>query len=828
LAAEPTPERLAALDALNRQDRTGLGADDLDKLLSGLSDAAIRAGRLDSAAALLQELARTPAHRSDLRLRLALFDLALRGYDDAADDAGRMERLAAVDKTLKDIREVEGDRGPYCELAQGLRSTHLARSNPKESHRFLDAAWAALDRAADLQPNWSAVEFARADVAELGGDPEGMITHLKEGIRLEQGRAAPQVVQRLVEALNQRGRYTESQQYLSLMQESLLANSPLGRTAAGVFLNTGDLNRATQLVQSAVGTTPKNFRDYLLRAQLNEKTPHHEMEAEADYRKATEVAPEEPVVWVAYVLFLGNQKRDAEAGPVIEQDVPARVAKDKVALTVAQCWEVLNRAAKANAAYDAALAARPDDAAVLRAVTAFRLRTGRTQEAAPLLDRIVQRSVNSSDADVEWAKRALALILSGSTDYRDFRRAVELVGLKLDSNGILQPEPESTRQDSTETRRARARVLATQPQRQFRARAIQLLEGLQSTDPDDQFVLAMLYEAEGAEEKEAELLKHLASLDDRTVNPAYLSQYIQLLLRQAQADKQRLDEAATLIARLEKLENDRKAGTGAFGTVELQARLLEARDQGDKAVEMLRAYVHRIGAKPEEAMLLVASLGRQGKYADAFDLVEKEDLWHKCPPEMVGGVCEALLRAAPTADSQRDRVEGWLKDAIAKNPKTAVLKMHLADLYDLRSDYLAAETEYREVLKDEPGNIVALNNLAWLLAQRTGQGREALEYIQAAVNGIGRRADLLDTRGSVELRLGDTQAALADFTEAVSDAPTGPRLFHLARAQYEARDRESAAKTLQKAKNDFGLQPSNVHPTEQEFCQTLMNELKVR
>ena len=40
---------------------------------------------------------------------------------------------------------------------------------------------------------------------------------------------------------------------------------------------------------------------------------------------------------------------------------------------------------------------------------------------------------------------------------------------------------------------------------------------------------------------------------------------------------------------------------------------------------------------------MVASLGRQKRFADAFDYCEKEDLWSKCPPEVVGGVCEALL-----------------------------------------------------------------------------------------------------------------------------------------------------------------------------------------
>jgi Tfp pilus assembly protein PilF len=187
-----------------------------------------------------------------------------------------------------------------------------------------------------------------------------------------------------------------------------------------------------------------------------------------------------------------------------------------------------------------------------------------------------------------------------------------------------------------------------------------------------------------------------------------------------------------------------------------------------------------------------------------------------------------LLHGMTNRDEKRNRVEGWLKDAIAKNPKLVVLKMQLADLYDLSGDYVGAQKQYREVLADEPANVVALNNLAWLLSDKTGQGPEALKYAEAAVNGMGRRADLLDTRGLVQLNLGNNEAALADFTEASNDSPTGTRLFHLARAQYKARDRDAAMRTLRKARTDFGLEPASLHPTEQEVCQTLMNELKVR
>ena len=193
------------------------------------------------------------------------------------------------------------------------------------------------------------------------------------------------------------------------------------------------------------------------------------------------------------------------------------------------------------------------------------------------------------------------------------------------------------------------------------------------------------------------------------------------------------------------------------------------------------------------------------------------------------GVRGAAARDARPPTSSATASRRGSKTAIQKNPKVVVLKMHLADLYDLRGEYDKAAAEYREVLKDEPGNVVALNNLAWLLSQQTGQGREALQYIEAAVNGIGRRADLLDTRGSVELALGQTQAALADFTEAVNDAPTGGAAVPPgAGAVPGARPRGGRPDACNGRKDDFGLQPSGVHPTEQQVCQTLMNELKVR
>jgi Tfp pilus assembly protein PilF len=181
----------------------------------------------------------------------------------------------------------------------------------------------------------------------------------------------------------------------------------------------------------------------------------------------------------------------------------------------------------------------------------------------------------------------------------------------------------------------------------------------------------------------------------------------------------------------------------------------------------------------------------------------------------------------PPTDAQVRRVEERLKDAIRANPRSTVLLMHLSDLYDMRGRYREAEEQYRKILAQEPGNVVALNNLAWLLAQRSSDGSEALEHITAAINGLGRRADLLDTRGLVHLALGQPEKAVADLKAATTEAPTPTRLFHLARAYYLTRDRTTATKVLTEARDRHGLKLRALHPVEQETCQKLGADLNV-
>jgi tetratricopeptide (TPR) repeat protein len=784
---------------------------DQARLLDELAEAHFRINHAADARRLCEQLANHPNHQSDLRLRLLLFDLALQ-----AGDEGGMERW------LEEIRTVERVQGAFHRYGLAQRLIWQARHNKIDRQTALREAQVQLDRVANLRPNWPPLFLARAQLQDLRGNTDKVIIELKQAIEL--GENSPAVIRLLVNALNERQRYLEADEEMQKLRKSLKINSELGRLAASVALRRGDPGRALQLARDAVQADSKDFREQVWLGRMLDASnvPEAVQQAEDKLRQAIKLAPTEPEPYVALVQFLANRKQEAAAALVLKEGA-ARIDPERRALAEGQCHEILGQWDLARAAYERSLKAQPNSAAVVRAAINFNVKTGRLPDAEALLRKLVMGQLQVNDTEVDWAKRALALLLADGTDFTRFQEALTLVGLKLDSRGQLVRDTTSEETDSQDLIRARARVLATQGQKQFRDRAVELFDLLartQNLTAEDQFVLALLHDSAGAWAKSrAELLGVVLKQPQA---PSNLVQLIRRLLREKE-----LDDADRWLKQLEDLEKQRGVSEGTFATVELRAMLLEGRGEGQKALDLLQGHVTRREAKPEEVLLLVAALSRQKRFEEAFDLLPK--VWTACRPEAAGAVSVALVRSMKPSDEQCLRVETLLKAACDKEPQKMVLRLHLADLYDMRGRYAEAEGTLRVVLRDdhEPHNVVALNNLAWLLAQRNGDGQEALRHINTALAGFGRRSELLDTRGIVYLALGRHDDALNDLKEVAADAPSASRLFHLARAHYEARDRESAARVLRRAQ-EMGLKADLLHPVEQKTCDRLMAELQLK
>ncbi|MFQ3593400.1 MAG: tetratricopeptide repeat protein, partial [Gemmataceae bacterium] len=779
------------------------------RLFSGLADACLRANLPRHARLLYARLAELPAYKNDLRLQLLMFDMALRDQD-----------LASMDRILDTIKAIEKDSGIYHRYGLALKTLFRARTSTVATERaaLIDQARADLDLVAKARPTWGSVCVARAELASLEANPDQAIFYLQQAMK--NGETSPSVFRRLTSLLMQKGRTDEAQRLIRQMNHSLVQAKDMRDMAVSLAIRKGDVTRALEIARASIQDDSRDPNELVYMARILAANKKYD-EAEKRLEEALRLDPTNANVHLARVQFLVETRRKSEV-PAALAAIAQNVPEKQRPLLLAQCHELVSDFRQAMVYYAQAAEQGKDNRDILRAVANAHLNMGRFSAAEPLLRRLLSGAVPGvSSEEQAWAKRQLALVLAGGTDYRRFTEALSLVGLKLEVDGRL-PEIEERNQPS-DLLRAWARILASQPQKTFRDQAIRLFEALDrrgDLNPEDRFTLAMLYEAEGKSDRSQRNLRELTQPPLRT--PRYLAQYAMSLLA-TRRDDEALTEVDRIVAQLTELESVREAGPNGFASVELRARLLEARGQADAARELVRQHVQRPGAKPEEIVLWVNTLSRQKRFDEAFDLCQQQ--WKKatCPPEVLGAIITSLLRVMTPTDAQLAQVETWLTQAVNSPKASPPLRMQLADVLDRRGKYAEAAQQWREVLKLDPNNFVAMNNLAWQIVTHGGDATEALLHIDKALAGMGRRADLLDTRGLVYLALKQPDKALTDFQAAAADGPTPTRLLHLAQAQHQLKDRAAAKASLQKAK-EVGLELAKLHPTEQETARKLLLE----
>jgi tetratricopeptide (TPR) repeat protein len=151
--------------------------------------------------------------------------------------------------------------------------------------------------------------------------------------------------------------------------------------------------------------------------------------------------------------------------------------------------------------------------------------------------------------------------------------------------------------------------------------------------------------------------------------------------------------------------------------------------------------------------------------------------------------------------------------------------LNKAEFLALRLDIPNAAKTFEKVLAKEPRHVVALNNLAWLLASDTNTAEKALDLVTRATREGGLTGDLLDTRARVRITLKQFDAAERDLAEAISHEPTALRWFHVAvlrmsqTPQTPAR-KEEAQKAFAEAKRR-GLDARSIHPADLPTFQAL-------
>src|SRR5260370_3983346 len=106
------------------------------------------------------------------------------------------------------------------------------------------------------------------------------------------------------------------------------------------------------------------------------------------------------------------------------------------------------------------------------------------------------------------------------------------------------------------------------------------------------------------------------------------------------------------------------------------------------------------GAGPSVTIMLISSLARQQRWADALEIADRA--WDTCPPEVIGGISVALLHSTRPSEEACARIERRLRAAMQANPKSADIALQLADLLEIRDRFDEAAALYRQIVS-KPG-----------------------------------------------------------------------------------------------------------------------------
>jgi cellulose synthase operon protein C len=835
---------------------SSFSSDDLLRLFRGLAILSLQAGDAKQAKDFARRACQ--ADTKNLEIRGLLFELAVMSNDSAS-----------VEGVLKEIRELEEGEGPFWHYGQAALCLMTKPGSPALDdaalQHQLDAAVQHLDAARRLRPGWARVPLLTARIQDRQGQSGAALQNYLEAIDL--GEHNLEAVRRAIELLNSRQRYAEADQILRrLEQQPTMISNELERLASEVSARLENLDRALAIA-TKVAADSQEWRDHVWLGQLQgllgsraltasrlDEAKDRLAAAEKSLREAVRLKPDEPETWVALIRFYAATRRKPEAESTIRL-AQRRLPAETSALALAICYEAVGNTEDANKQFELALLKKAHDPFVVRRAAEFSMRSGKLPEAEARLRTIVSGQVAAKADDVAWARRALASVLRASGSYPKIQQALALIA----QNTAATPDDQ----------RERAFALAVCPQLERRREAIQILEGLvssQSDATDVRMVLAQLYLAEKNWPQALKQWRSLATSHER--ESRYTALYSSRLL-----ERQETAEAELWIQRLEQL------APADFTTVSLKAQALVQRNQVETALKTLRAYRGQPTAKPSDqsaaqpddrtgrleqvaaaleslsrgpagsdgraatkllaeaeasyrefvkieprqSLVLASFLARRGQFDEALSILDEA-----LPTAASDAIAKAgndLLAAGLAKPPQLLHLEQLLLASAKEHGRSSIVLLTLGELRMRQERFDDAIEIYREVLTSDKDNAAVMNNLALLLALEKKDLNESLRLIERAIELVGPMPALLDSRASVYLALGKPQQALADLEQVVSEEPRPGRQFHRALACFQLGQPQAAAQALGEARK-LGLKPEDLNALERPAYQELVAKLE--
>ncbi len=289
----------------------------------------------------------------------------------------------------------------------------------------------------------------------------------------------------------------------------------------------------------------------------------------------------------------------------------------------------------------------------------------------------------------------------------------------------------------------------------------------------------------------------------------------------------RFAEARQLIAAMEQTNPNSSGIIFSMGMVDMhEGKYKDAEDVFRKAYQ-------QNPKDPRGLVGLVEALARQNKFSEAMQVVQQQmakdpnnnDLRVALGNIAVRsgnfdmGIAEFQKVLATLDKNSKARGQMYLRigetyrrkgdnnaavDALSKArevlPDNSLIVSTLAQALDNSGRKREAAQTWEQAIKLDPRNAIALNNLAFLMAESGGDLDQALTYAQRAEQMMPSMNEVSDTLGWIYLKKNLSDNAMDIFQKLVTAAPGNSTYrYHLGLALTQKGDRPRAIKELQQA-----------------------------
>lgn len=480
---------------------------------------------------------------------------------------------------------------------------------------------------------------------------------------------------------------------------------------------------------------------------------------------------------------------------------------------------------------------------------------GQHREAADVLRKLAS-DPKASAADVAWAKRTSTMLAAATGNAAERRQA--LIALRE-----WKPNAD-TALDESRTHAASlaiaARHLYGNERKLLLQQAVDTMKIVTAAKEATSKDWYHLSQCQGlVSDRAGQLASLRKAMENDETNLFYVVAYVEDQLAEGKQS-----ELEPLIARLQAAINDPRAAATAAkfhclanapervlevvekyergtdpGTPEGLARQRQAAEMLDQSGRLAAAKglscgktivtaaldKYRLGLKtfPETAGPMAALLAFNGNVQPAYDLLTQ--MKSSLSLQALTAAAMSVIRSGNSTPKHFQIVRGWIDEALVQDAKNWTLKLSLAELLAIKQDYAAAEPIYREAIKAEPDNVIALNNLAWILSPRADATEEAMKCVDRAIEISGPTGELLDTRARIHISRGNYDRALEDLNQALQQGQTSLRWFHLAVAQFKQLKKEEAVRSFKEARAR-GIDARLVHPDDLPMYKVMESQMQ--